>query len=266
MAIAEVPAAQRRLTELTLEFLGMLELERGLSRNTLEAYRSDLQQFGAFLARRDGGGGEGLDPLAVPPADLADFISELAGGDGTRPAVAPATLQRKIACLRSFYRHLRREQLIDHDPTSELRPPRSRGRLPKVLSRDEVNRLLSQPRGNSPAALRDRALLETMYACGLRASEAITLELSEIDLDAGMLRARGKGSKERMVPIGSKAIETLRAYLDQARPRLVGIRDEPHVFVNLRGAGLSRQGLYRIVQTHARSAGLGQPLRPPPLG
>src|ERR1700749_674310 len=145
-----------------------------------------------------------LAPLAVEPRDLASFVSELAEGREGRPAVAPATLQRKIACLRSFYRHLRREQIIDHDPTADLRPPRSRNRLPKVLRRDEVNRLLDQPRGSSPAALRDRALLETMYACGLRASEAITLEVGELDLDDGMLRARGKGSKERMVPIGSE--------------------------------------------------------------
>ena len=214
MAIAEVPAAQRRLTELTLEFLGTLELERGLSRNTLEAYRSDLQQFGAFLARHGGQPGEGLDPLAVTPADLADFVSELAGG-GDRPALAPATLQRKIACLRSFYRHLRREQIIDHDPTAELRPPRSRGRLPKVLSRDEVNRLLAQPSGDSVAALRDRALLETMYACGLRASEAIGLELAALDLEDGTLRAFGKGSKERLVPVGSSAVAALSAYLER---------------------------------------------------
>jgi integrase/recombinase XerD len=256
MAIAEPPAAQRRLTDLTLEFLATLELERGLSRNTLEAYRSDLQQYGAFLGRRE------RDPLAATPADLAMFVSELAAGrDGKRP-VAPATLQRKIACLRSFYRHLRREQVIDHDPTAELRPPRSRGRLPKVLSRDEVNRLLAQPRGSSPAAHRDRALLETMYACGLRASEAITLELTELDLQDGILRARGKGSKERLVPIGSKAIATLHTYLDQARPRLVGLADEPRVFVNLRGGGLSRQGLYKIVQGHARSAGLAHRMSP----
>ena len=245
-----------RLTDLTLDFLGSLELERGLSRNTLEAYGSDLQQYGEFLTRR------GLDPLAVAPTDLANFISELAAGREGKAAVAPATLQRKIACLRSFYRHLRREQMIDHDPTSELRPPRSRGRLPKVLSRDEVNRLLAQPSGSSPAALRDRALLETMYACGLRASEAIGLELSELDLEAGILRARGKGSKERLVPVGSKAICTLDEYLDKARPRLVGLRDEPRVFVNLRGVGLSRQGLYKIVQRHARSAGLERRMSP----
>jgi len=245
-----------RLTDLVLEFLGYLELERGLSRNTLEAYRSDLQQFGEFIARR------GVDPLAITPVELAAFVSELADGRDGRSPVAAATLQRKIACLRSFYRHLRREQLIDYDPTSELRGPRARARLPQVLSRDEVARLLAQPTGSSPAALRDRALLETMYACGLRASEAIGLELSELDLKAGILRARGKGSKERLVPIGSKAIKSLDTYLEKSRPRLVGLHEEPRVFVNLRGTGLSRQGLYKIVQRHAASAGLAHRMSP----
>jgi integrase/recombinase XerD len=253
---ASAPSAQQHLTDLTFEFLATLELERGLSRNTLEAYRSDLQQFGAFLGHR------ARDPLQVMPADLAAFVSELATGVDGRKPVAPATLQRKIACLRSFYRHLRREQQIEYDPTAELRPPRSPGRLPKVLSRDEVNRLLAEPTGNSPAALRDRALLETMYACGLRASEAISLELSELDLEAGILRARGKGSKERLVPVGRLAIESLQVYLERGRPRLVGLHDEPRVFVNLRGAGLSRQGLYKIVQGHAKRAGLAHRMSP----
>jgi len=249
-------APARRLTELTLDFLAYLELERGLSRNTLEAYRSDLQQLGQFLDRR------GLDPLEVATSDLAAFISELAAGREGKTAVAPTTLQRKIACLRSFYRHLRREQILDRDPTTDLRAPRSPGRLPKVLSRDEILRLLAQPSGTGPAAQRDRALLETMYACGLRASEAISLQLSELDLERGILRTRGKGSKERIVPIGSKAVETLATYLTQGRPRLVGLRDEPRVFVNLRGGGLSRQGLYKIVQRHARSAGLAHRMSP----
>jgi integrase/recombinase XerD len=256
MTTAEASSVVQRTSDLALDFLAYLELERGVSRNTLQAYRSDLQQYGQFLDRL------GRDPLAVAPVDLAMFVSELADGTEGRSALAPATLQRKIACLRSFYRHLRRDQILDHDPTSELRAPRSGGRLPKVLSRDDVNVLLAQPRGSSPAALRDRALLETMYACGLRASEAIGLELSELDLEAGILRARGKGSKERIVPIGSKAIETLSGYLERGRPRLVGLRDEPRVFVNLRGGGLSRQGLYKIVQRHARSAGLEQRMSP----
>jgi integrase/recombinase XerD len=256
MVTSEPPATTHRLNDLVLDFLAYLELERGLSRNTLEAYRSDLQQYGEFLTR------QGVDPLAVVPIDLASFVTELADGREGRPPVAPATLQRKIACLRSFYRHLRRDGILEHDPTSELRAPRSRQRLPKVLSRDEVARLLQQPRGSSPGAIRDRALLETMYACGLRASEAIGLELSDMDLEAGILRARGKGSKERIVPIGTKAIESLNDYLDKARPRLVGDRDQPRLFVNLRGGGLSRQGLYKIVQGHARSAGLEQRMSP----
>ncbi|MGZ4261743.1 MAG: site-specific tyrosine recombinase XerD [Solirubrobacteraceae bacterium] len=256
MVTTEPTAPSPRLNDLLLDFLAYLELERGLSRNTLEAYRSDLQQYGEFLARR------GIDPLVVVPTDLASFVSELHDGRDGRPAVAPATLQRKIACLRSFYRHLRRDGILDHDPTSELRAPRSRQRLPKVLSRDEVARLLQQPRGPSPGAIRDRALLETMYACGLRASEAIGLELSDVDLEAGILRARGKGSKERIVPIGTKAIESLNYYLEKARPRLVGDRDQPRLFVNLRGGGLSRQGLYKIVQGHARSAGLERRMSP----
>ena len=239
-----------------LDFLAYLEFERGLSRNTLEAYRSDLQQFGEFLSRRT------VDPLAVAPGDLRAYVSELANGSGHRAAAAPATLQRKIACLRSFYRHLRREQILESDPTSELRAPRSRATLPKVLSRDEVAHLLAQPRGSSPTALRDRALLETMYACGLRASEAIALELGQLDLQSGIVRARGKGSKERIVPVGSKAIQALRAYLDKGRPRLVGLREEPRVFLNARGGGLSRQGLYKIVQRHARTAGLARRMSP----
>jgi integrase/recombinase XerD len=246
------PASPRssRLTDLTLEFMAYLELERGLSRHTLEAYRSDLQQYGAFLVRT------GQNPLEVTPFELAAFVSELATGRDGRPPMAPATLQRKVACLRSFHRHLRREQLIEHDPTTQLRSPRNRGRLPKVLSRDEVSRLLEQPRGTSTAALRDRALLETMYACGLRASEATGLQLSALDLEGGVLRASGKGSKERLVPIGTKAIGSLNAYLERARPRLVGLREEQRVFVNLRGGALSRQGLYKIIQRHARTAGL----------
>jgi integrase/recombinase XerD len=193
---------------------------------------------------------------------MSEFISELARGGPGRTPCAPATLQRKIACLRSFYRHLRREQMIDHDPARELRAPRMPSRLPEVLSRDEVTALLAQPLGTEPGALRDRALLETMYACGLRASEATGLELSELDLEAGVLRARGKGSKERLVPIGSKAVSSLRSYLRRGRPRLVGLGEETHVFVNQRGKQLSRQGLYKIVQRHARSAGLQDRMSP----
>jgi integrase/recombinase XerD len=250
MAVAHAPAEARSFEHHVLDFLAYLEFERGLSRNTLEAYRSDLLQFGAFLGRR------GVDALDAAHPDLAGFLAELASGAGDRPPVAPATLQRKAACLRSFYRHLRREGILDRDPTADLRAPRKSQKLPHVLTRGEVARLLAAPRGTEPAALRDRALLELMYACGLRATEAIDLHVGDIDLEAAVLRARGKGSKERLVPVGREAVAAVGAYLRRGRPALVGAVEEGHLFVNRRGAGLTRQGLYKIVQRHARAAGL----------
>jgi integrase/recombinase XerD len=254
--ISPVARTSIELQQLTLDFLAYLELERGLSRNTLEAYRSDLLQFGEFLDRRE------LTVMEVCHGDLAAFLSELAAGVDERPPVAAATLQRKTATLRSFYRHLRRENAIDHDPTADLRGPRKSQRLPRVLTREEVARLLSEPKGTEPGALRDRALLEVMYACGLRASEAIGLHADDVDLDEGMLRARGKGSKERLVPIGRQAVAALRAYEQRGRPALVGYKTEVRLFVNRRGGGLTRQGLYKIVQGHARGAGLEQKMSP----
>jgi integrase/recombinase XerD len=256
MATAPSHPASRAFSELMLDFLAYLELERGLSRNTLEAYRSDLMQYGAFLER------EGVGALEVGRRQLNKFVTELASGVRDRPPVAPATVQRKVACLRSFYRHLRREELLERDPTADLRAPKRSQRLPHVLTRDEVQKLLSAPEGTEPAALRDRALLEVMYACGLRASEAVDLELSDVDADAGVLRARGKGAKERLVPIGRQAVSAVKAYLSRGRPRLVGDRTVTRLFVNHRGAGLTRQGLYKIVQRHARTAGLADKMSP----
>jgi integrase/recombinase XerD len=247
------PAPTLPIEGLILDFLAYLELERGLSRNTLEAYRSDLLQFGAFLERR------GLNVMEARHGDLAAFLSELAAAPAP---VSAATLGRKVACLRSFYRHLRREGAIEHDPTAELRGPPKSQRLPKVLSRDEVARLLNGPKGTDPRALRDRALLEVMYACGLRASEAIGLELSDIDLDEGVVRARGKGSKERLVPIGRQAVAALRAYCRRGRPFLLAARVDSRLFLNHRGSGLTRQGLYKIVQGYARGAGLEEKMSP----
>jgi integrase/recombinase XerD len=262
VAVSVVPiavassAGDSRLDRLTLDFLAYLELERGLSRNTLQAYRSDLAQFGEFLDSH------GCSPLEVEHGELAGFLTELADGVGGRPPVAPATLQRKVACLRSFYRHLRREGAIEHDPTADLRGPPKTKRLPKVLSREEVAKLLSGPRGTAPLALRDRALLEVMYACGLRVSEAIDLQVADVDLQEGMLRAHGKGSKERIVPVGRQAVAALERYCGRGRPTLVGVRTEAHLFVNHRGSALTRQGLYKVIQGHARDAGLSERMSP----
>src|SRR5918997_6271193 len=177
MATIEKPPAERRHEDLMLDFLAYLEFERGLSRNTLEAYRGDLLQFGRFLEERD------RTAVDADGADVGDFLTRLATGDANHRPASPATIRRKSACLRSFYRHLRREGVRDSDPTAGLAPPRRPARLPQVLTRDEVRALLSQPTGTDPSALRDRALLETMYASGLRASEVTGLELGELDLE-----------------------------------------------------------------------------------
>ena len=249
-------APYRQLEQLVLDFLGYLEFERGLSRNTLEAYRSDLLQYGDFLRAHN------LDVLSVEHAELTAFLTELAMGGNGRAGAKAATLQRKVACLRSFYRYLRREGIMTNDPTADLHGPRKPQRLPEVLTRDEVMRLIMSATGKSPIALRDRALLELMYACGLRASEATGLEIDDVDLVEQMLRARGKGSKERVVPIGRSAVLALRAYAENGRPELVGLSVERHVFVNSRGVGLTRQGLYKIIKGHAESAGLSARVSP----
>ena len=265
MAIAvkpETPAApadsgaDARFRSLTLDFLSYLELERGLSRNTLNAYRTDLFQYGEYLSAHH------LDALRARPAEVGEFLAELATGGPEKPPVSSATIHRKAACLRSFYKHLRRDELIAEDPTAVLSAPRRAKKLPQVLNYSEVQKLLAAPRGGEPTVLRDRALLEVMYACGLRASETIGLEVTDIDARQGFLRARGKGSKERLVPLGRKAIAAISAYLRSGRPKLVGERHEAKLFVNFRGGPLSRQGLYKIVQRHARAAGLGGQMSP----
>ena len=256
MATIEQPLAERPHEHLMLDFLAYLEFERGLSRNTLEAYRGDLLQFGRFLEERE------RSAVDADAADVGDFLTRLATGDADHRPASPATIHRKSACLRSFYRHLRREGVRDSDPTAGVSAPRRNRKLPQVLTRGEIDRLLSQPRGTDPHALRDRALLEVMYACGLRASEAIGLELGDVDLDERLLRARGKGSKERIVPMGQAAMRALRIYLERGRAHLVKERDEAHLFVNFRGGQLTRQGLYKIVRRHATTAGLADRMSP----
>src|SRR3954454_19578671 len=254
---SEAKEPTERYEALVLDFLAHLEFERGLSRNTLAAYRTDLLQFGRFLAER------GRDATSAKPGDLSDFLADVAQGDGNgRGPCSTATVNRKAACLRSFYRHLRREEEITDDPAARLETPRRGKKLPEVLSYGEVQRLLAQPLGDDGATLRDRALLELMYASGLRASETISLEISDVDLEHGIVRARGKGSKERLVPVGGRAIAAVRVSLRAGRPGLVRDHDERKLFLNFRGGPLTRQGLYKIVLRHAKSAGLADRMSP----
>ena len=246
--------AEARHQALVLDFLAYLEFERGLSRNTLTAYRTDLLQLGAFLEARDG------DVRSATTQDLSDFLAEIAEGpEGPRSA---STINRKAACLRSFYKHLRREDQVGDDPTANLAVPRRRRRLPEVLSYPEVQRLLATPRGDDPIARRDRAILEVMYACGLRASETISLDVGDIDFRQGLVRTEGKGSKERLIPIGQKAQTAVRAYISGPRAELLDSPDEKSLFLNFRGGPLTRQGLYKIIRRRAAEAGLSSSMSP----
>jgi integrase/recombinase XerD len=255
--------ADARFEALVLDFLAYLEFERGLARNTLDAYRTDLLQFGAFLAARQRSASD------AGRADIADFLADLATGDpeggpdgAGRPPCSPATISRKTACLRSFYRHLRREELVSEDPTATLSPPQKSRKLPHVLSHSEVNKLLESTSGSDPIALRDRALLEVMYGCGLRASEAIGLDVGDVDLTHDYVRPHGKGSKERIVPLGREAARSIERYLRSGRPELVRSEPQRKLFVNFRGGALSRQGLYKIIQRHAKQVGLDGKMSP----
>jgi len=240
---------------LVLDFLAYLEFERGLSRNTLDAYRTDLLQYGAFLAKRHRGATE------ADRADVADFLADLATGNG-QPACSPATVNRKTACLRSFYRHLRREELVNEDPTASLSPPAKSRKLPRVLTYGEVKRLIESVSGGDPIQLRDRALLEVMYGCGLRASEVVGLDVNDIDLRRSFVRPHGKGNKERIVPLGREAAAAVKRYLRAGRPDLVGTRPVSRQFVNFRGGPLTRQGLYKVIQRHAADVGLAGRMSP----
>lgn len=238
-----------------LDFMAYLELERGLSRNTLAAYRTDLLQFGAELERR------GVEIGEVGPEMVSEFV---AGLRSTRDEqrLAPATIRRKVAALRSFFKHLRRQGVIETDPAEQLAALKRERKLPAVLSIAEVERLMEVTGGTEPADLRDRAILELMYGAGLRASELTGLRATSVDLSDSYVRALGKGSKERIVPIGRTAIAAVRRYLERGRPVLAGSRQPQVLFVNQRGGPLTRQGLYKIIARRAREAGLDGRMSP----
>jgi integrase/recombinase XerD len=245
-------AVTTRFEDRLLDFLAYLEFEARCAENTLIAYRTDLMQFGAYLNAED------VDPLEIERRHVIAYLESLAStGD-----VAGTTLHRKLSSLRSFYANLRREGAIDHDPTADVKAPAHAKKLPSVLSRAEVSYLIDQVDGVDAIATRDRALLELMYASGLRVSEITNLEVSDVDLEEAILRARGKGSKERIVPIGRVALLAIRIYLRAGRRQLTKDQPQRYLFVNFRGGQLTRQGLYKIVRKYALRAGLDDQMSP----
>jgi len=233
------------------EFLTSLQTEQGASRHTLAAYRRDVADFVAFLQRQ-------RRSLAQASAeDVVAYLERLTGR-----GLKPASLARRLSAVRSFARHLLRVGRVRRDPTEHVERPRSGRPLPRTLSRDGAAALVESPDVSTPAGVRDRALLELLYATGMRASECLGLSLDDVNLNAGYVICTGKGRKQRLVPLGGEAGAWVTRYLSASRPRDTRQRDCGRLFVNPRGGPLSRQSLWIIVRRAARSVGLTRRVSP----
>lgn len=235
-------AARRALSR----YLESLALERRLAANTVDSYRRDLEQFFGTVEKKD------QDPLEAVQADLSEHLQQL-----RRRGLAPSSVRRALVAIRSFYGHLVEQGDREDDPSVNLLPPKLWRRLPKVLREEEVERLLGAPDVSQPLGLRDRAMLELIYASGLRVSELVGLDLSQLRLDLGFLMVLGKGSRERMVPLGEAAESWVGRYLSEVRPTLAKGR-HTYLFVNRLGGGLSRQGFWKILKGHGVRAGISE--------
>jgi integrase/recombinase XerD len=238
-ALSEPSAADSALLD---RFCDNLWLQDGLAKNTLAAYRSDLSLFATWLARR------GQILSSVDAATINAYLSYL-HSLAVRPK--PATLRRLHAAMHRFYNYLLENGVINGDPLLEIDQPAAPQRFPKTLSEKQVEALIAAPEVTTPLGLRDRALLETIYATGLRVTELVGLKLFELSLDAGVVRVFGKGSKERLVPLGDIAAEWLKRYIAEARPALLKKRSCDEVFVTVRGAGMTRQMAWHLIKKYA---------------
>lgn len=243
--MAEAPAANAELID---AFIDALWLEDGLAANSLAAYRRDLRALAAWAQQRS--------LLALQEADLqAYFAAQFAGS-------RPTTANRRLATLRRFYRWAVRDGRIQADPTQRLANARTPARFPRALTEAQVEALLAAPDVRTELGLRDRAMLEVLYATGLRVSELVSLRLASVSLADGLVRVIGKGNKERIVPLGEEARAWLERYFAQARPRLLGARASEAVFVTARAEPMTRQRFWRLVKDYARRAGIDAPLSP----
>ncbi len=236
------------------QFLDALWMEHNLAGNTLAAYRSDLMHFAAFLAARGAGPG-----LSAARREQVFRYLEARGGPG---GLKPRSSARLLSSLRRFYRYLVREGRVAEDPTANVGRPKLGRMLPVALSEAQVEALLAAPDTGTTLGLRDRAMLELMYATGLRVSELVGLRLHQINLRHGMVRITGKGGRERLVPLGEEAQAWIETFLEESRPRILVRRDCEHAFPSRRADCMSRQNFWYIIKRYARSAGIEAPLSP----
>ncbi|MDW7740161.1 MAG: site-specific tyrosine recombinase XerD [Bacillota bacterium] len=229
-----------------------LAVEKGLSQNTLESYRRDLKKFITFMHKH-----EKTKPVDISRSDLNMFIIEL-----KKNGHATSSISRCIASIRSFFTFLLNEGMIESNPALELETPRIEKKLPRVLTTKEVDDLLSQPIAGKNNGLRDKAMLELLYASGIRVSELVSLNLTDFDPKVGYLRCRGKGMKERIVPIGSVAINSVNEYIKGARSKLLKNNGEISLFVNQHGKRMTRQGFWKILKKYARKSNINGEITP----
>jgi integrase/recombinase XerD len=242
------------ISAVILSFLTHVRVEKGLSANTISAYRRDLQKFDEFARKRK------LTLESVSRDDLVDFLAGL-----YRQKLESRTVARQLVTLRNFFRFAQIQDLIPEDPSINLESPKIRRHLPGYLRLEEVEKLLEQPDSQTPMGLRDRAMLEVLYSTGLRVSELIGLGVSDLDSKVGCVRCIGKGDKERIVPVGKKALTMVDKYLREGRPQLLRnarASAGPALFVNRRGVALSRVGVWKILSAYGRRAGLRVALTP----
>ena len=235
-------------------FLTHVQVEKGLASNTLSAYRRDLTKFEDFAKKRK------LELGAVKRDDLVDFLASL-----YRQKLESKTVARHLVTLRNFFRHAQVQELIADDPTAHLESPKIRRSLPGYLRLEEVEKLLELPDQKAPLGLRDRSMLEVLYSTGLRVSELTSLRVMDLDMKVGCVRCIGKGDKERIVPVGRKALAIVERYLREGRPALIGQGKGgagAFLFVNRRGGRISRVGVWKILSGYGRKAGLRVPLTP----
>jgi integrase/recombinase XerD len=238
---ASDPAAAPELAA----FIDYIRVEKGLAANSIASYARDLEEFNRFLWRR-------RQAIAkTDREDIRDFLASL-----YRRKLSAKSVARHLASLRGFFKFLMKEGRLKTDPTEEIDAPRVGQRLPKYMTEDEVDALLQQPDLSTPRGLRDKAMLELLYATGLRVSELVGLSWNDLEINLGVLRCRGKGSKERLIPVGKSALRAIEAYVQQGRPALAKGRETPFLFLNPRGQGLSRVGFWKLIVRYGRAAGI----------
>lgn len=240
------------MKELIDTFLNYLSVERGLARNTIISYREDLNSYMDFIVRQK------INALAkITKNDIINFM--LSQKD---KGVSVNSIARRLAAVRMFHRFLTRERILKSDPTVLIDSPKLWKKIPDTLSLNEVDALIAQPDIRDKQGIRDKAVLETLYATGMRVSEAVNLRADNVNLDIGFLRCIGKGNKERVIPLGKKAINSIQRYLKISRPHFLKKKESEFLFLNRFGKKISRQSLWKIIKRYARQARIKKPIKP----